>query len=155
YIRNSVKVVTDAYNGTTTFYLSEPDDPLALTLGNVFPGLLKSMNDMPAALRQHVRYPEDIFAIQASIFATFHMTNPLVFYAKEDRVAPAGAGRPGSNRHTDASVLHGDEAPWREPDGVHPDAAVHAAAQEQPLGVARRAQRRQSLRPPAGVRVPE
>jgi uncharacterized membrane protein (UPF0182 family) len=85
YVRNSVKVVVDAYNGTTTFYLAEPTDPIALTLGSVFPGLLRPMSEMPPGLRAHVRYPQDIFSIQASIFATFHMTNPLVFYAKEDQ----------------------------------------------------------------------
>jgi uncharacterized membrane protein (UPF0182 family) len=92
YIRNSVKIVTDAYNGTTTFYLSEPNDPLALTLASVFPGLLRPLTDMPVGLRQHVRYPEDIFAIQASIFATFHMTSPTVFYAKEDQWQPPALG---------------------------------------------------------------
>lgn len=85
YIRNSVKIVIDAYNGHTTFYLAEPTDPLALTLGRVFPALLHPLSDMPADLRKHVRYPEDIFSIQASIYTTFHMTNPLVFYNKEDQ----------------------------------------------------------------------
>ena len=85
YMRNSVKAVIDAYNGTTSFYLAEPTDPLALTISNIFPGLLKPMSDMPASLRQHVRYPEDIFAIQSAVFATYHMTNPGVFYNKEDQ----------------------------------------------------------------------
>lgn len=85
YIRNSVKAVVDAYNGTTTFYLAEPTDPLALTVANIFPSLFKPLGDMPAGLRQHVRYPEDIFAIQSAVFATYHMTNPGVFYNKEDQ----------------------------------------------------------------------
>ncbi len=85
YIRNSIKIVIDAYNGTTTFYLADDKDPLALTLDAIFPGLLKPLADMPAGLRAHVRYPEDIFGIQAHIFTTFHMTNPLVFYNKEDQ----------------------------------------------------------------------
>ncbi|HUL75024.1 MAG TPA: UPF0182 family protein [Vicinamibacterales bacterium] len=85
YIRNSVKIVIDAYNGTTTFYLAEPTDPIALTIGKIFPGLLHPLSEMPSGLRQHVRYPEDIFKIQTSIFATFHMTNPQVFYNKEDQ----------------------------------------------------------------------
>jgi uncharacterized membrane protein (UPF0182 family) len=92
YVRNSVKIVIDAYNGTTTFYLAEPTDPIALTLGNVFPTLLRPLSEMPAAIRQHVRYPEDIFAIQAQMFATFHMTNPLTFYAKEDQWQPPTLG---------------------------------------------------------------
>ena len=85
YIRNAVKVVIDAYDGTTTFYLAEPDDPLAQTLSRVFPTLLRPMEEMPPDLRNHVRYPEDIFNIQARVYATFHMTDPLVFYNKEDQ----------------------------------------------------------------------
>ncbi len=85
YIRNSVKAIIDAYNGTTTFYLAEPKDPIALTIANVFPKLFHPMSDMPAGLRAHVRYPEDIFAMQSSVYATYHMTNPAVFYNKEDQ----------------------------------------------------------------------
>jgi uncharacterized membrane protein (UPF0182 family) len=85
YIRNSVKVVTDAYNGSMTFYVAEPGDPLVVTLGRVFPGLLKPISEMPAALREHVRYPEEIFRYQAAVYATYHMKSPLVFYNKEDQ----------------------------------------------------------------------
>jgi len=85
YIRNSVKIVVDAYNGTTTFYLADPDDPLAVTLGKVFPGLFTPFDEMPADLRGHVRYPEDIFTIQTAMYSTYHMTNPAVFYNKEDQ----------------------------------------------------------------------
>jgi uncharacterized membrane protein (UPF0182 family) len=85
YIRNSVKVVIDAYHGTTTFYLADPDDPIAATLGKMFPGLLHSLDEMPADLRRHIRYPEDIFQLQAAIFSTYHMTNPTVFYNREDQ----------------------------------------------------------------------
>jgi uncharacterized membrane protein (UPF0182 family) len=85
YIRNSVKVVIDAYEGKTTFYLAEPRDPLALTMAKIFPGMLKPLSEMPAGLRQHIRYPEDIFRIQAAIYTTYHMTNPSVFYNKEDQ----------------------------------------------------------------------
>jgi len=84
YIRNSVKIVIDAYNGDTTFYLAEPDDPLGVTLGKIFPDFLEPLDAMPASLRSHVRYPEGIFALQSSMFATFHMTNPSVFYNRED-----------------------------------------------------------------------
>ena len=84
YIRNSVKVVVDAYNGTTMFYLAQPDDPLATTLGKVFPDLLQPLDAMPDALRSHVRYPEGIFSLQAAMYSTYHMTNPSVFYNKED-----------------------------------------------------------------------
>ncbi len=85
YIRNSVKVTTDAYNGTTEFFVADPRDPLAQTLERAYPGLLKPLDQMPADLRQHLRYPETIFALQASMFSTYHMTNPGVFYNKEDQ----------------------------------------------------------------------
>ncbi|MCC7185284.1 MAG: UPF0182 family protein [Acidobacteria bacterium] len=85
YIRNSVKVVIDAYHGATSFYISEPDDPIVQTISRIFPGMFRPMSDMPESLRSHVRYPERIFKVQASAFATFHMTNPQVFYNKEDQ----------------------------------------------------------------------
>ena len=85
YIRNSVKIVIDAYDGTTTLYLAEPTDPIALTIARIFPGLLRPLSDMPADLRRHVRYPEDIFRIQAAVYTTYHMTNSTVFYNKEDQ----------------------------------------------------------------------
>jgi len=101
YIRNSVKIVVDAYNGTTTFYLADPDDPLAVTLGKVFPVLLTPFDEMSEELRSHVRYPEDIFTIQTAMYSTYHMTNPAVFYNKEDQwEVPAidSEGRPSIMR---------------------------------------------------------
>ena len=85
YIRNSVKAVIDAYNGTTTFYLADPDDPIALTLSKVFPTLLQPLDTMPAELQSHLRYPEDIFTLQTEVNLIFHMTNPTVFYNREDQ----------------------------------------------------------------------
>ena len=85
YIRNSVKVVTDAYHGTTEFYLADANDPLAQTLGAAFPGFFKPLDAMPDNLRRHVRYPETIFAIQSAMYATYHMTDPVIFYNKEDQ----------------------------------------------------------------------
>ena len=85
YIRNSVKIVTDAYNGSVNFYLSEPDDPLIQTVAKIFPGMLHPLSEMPEDLRRHVRYPEDIFRVQAQVYAVYHMTNPTVFYNKEDQ----------------------------------------------------------------------
>jgi hypothetical protein len=85
YIRNSVKIVIDAYNGTTTFYLADERDPLALTLARIFPSLFRKLDEMPPDLRRHVRYPETMFAIQAAMYSTYHMTNPAVFYNKEDQ----------------------------------------------------------------------
>ena len=85
YIRNAAKVVVDAYQGSVTFYLAAPDDPLAQTWQRVFPSVFKPIDAMPAGLRAHVRYPEGIFALQASVYSTYHMTNPAVFYNKEDQ----------------------------------------------------------------------
>ena len=85
YIRNSVKVVTDAYNGTTDFYLADPQDPLAKTLASAFPGFFKPLGALPESLRSHLRYPETIFAIQSAMYATYHMTDPGIFYNKEDQ----------------------------------------------------------------------
>jgi uncharacterized membrane protein (UPF0182 family) len=84
YIRNAVKVTVDAYQGTVDFYLADPADPLIGTLRRVFPTLLKPLDRMPADLREHIRYPEGLFAIQAQKYATYHMRDPQVFYNRED-----------------------------------------------------------------------
>jgi uncharacterized membrane protein (UPF0182 family) len=85
YIRNSVKFVIDAYNGTTTAYLADSDDPIAATYARIFPTMFKPLDQMPESLRAHVRYPEDIFALQAQVYATYHMTQAAVFYNREDQ----------------------------------------------------------------------
>ena len=93
YIRNSVKAVVDAYDGTVSFYLSNPEDPVILAYAKIFPGLLKLLDAMPASLRAHIRYPQDLFAVQAQIYATYHMQDPQVFYNKEDLLSiPRQAG---------------------------------------------------------------
>ncbi len=84
YIRNSVKVVVDAYNGTTRFYLVDPADPLAETYARIFPGLFRPLAAMPPSLVAHLRYPVDLFTTQAQVYATFHMKDPRVFYNRED-----------------------------------------------------------------------
>ena len=85
YIRNSVKIVIDAYEGTTTYYLADTDDPIAATISKIFPDLFTPIEAMSADLRSHVRYPQDIFTLQTEMFSTYHMTNPAVFYNKEDQ----------------------------------------------------------------------
>jgi uncharacterized membrane protein (UPF0182 family) len=85
YIRNSVKFVVDAYHGTTTAYLADDKDPIAQTYASIFPSLFRPLAEMPATLREHVRYPEDIFRIQAETFATYHMTQPSVYFNREDQ----------------------------------------------------------------------
>ena len=84
YIRNSVKVVVNAYTGETDFYVADPEDPVIRTWQRIYPGMFKPLSEMPADLRLHIRYPEDFFLIQAEIYATYHMTDPAVFYNRED-----------------------------------------------------------------------
>ena len=84
YVRNSVKVVIDAYDGSMDFFISDPNDPIIQTWKNVFPELFKELNEMSEDLRKHIRYPSDLFTIQAFIYATYHMKAPQVFYNKED-----------------------------------------------------------------------
>lgn len=90
YIRNSVKVIIDAYTGQTTFYISDPTDPLIQAYARIFPGVFHPLSEMPADLRAHIRYPQDFFAIQAAKYAVYHMTDPRVFYSKEDLWRVAG-----------------------------------------------------------------
>ena len=84
YIRNSVKAVIDAYNGSVTLYVAEPDDALIRTYQAIFPELFVPLDDMPDALRVHLRYPEGMFNIQASVYQSYHMRDARVFYNKED-----------------------------------------------------------------------
>ena len=92
YMRNSVKVVMDAYDGTMDAYLADPADPLARTFSKIFPGILKPLSAMPADLRAHMRYPTDIFKVQSQLFATYHMDSPETFYHREDQWAIPLAG---------------------------------------------------------------
>ena len=85
YIRNSVKVVVDAYNGDTIFYVIDPGDPLIKTYTNIFPDLFKKFEEMPDGFKEHIRYPEGLFNIQANVYGVYHMTDPTVFYNKEDK----------------------------------------------------------------------
>jgi uncharacterized membrane protein (UPF0182 family) len=84
YIRNSVKVVIDAYNGAATFYVFDSSDPILATYRSIFPSLFKDASLMPADLRRHVRYPEDIFTLQSQVYGLYHMTNAEVFFNRED-----------------------------------------------------------------------
>jgi hypothetical protein len=85
YIRNSIKFVIDAYNGTIAAYLADSRDPIAATFARVFPNLFKPLDEMPSSIRAHVRYPEDIFELQARVFRTYHMTEAAAFYNREDQ----------------------------------------------------------------------
>jgi uncharacterized membrane protein (UPF0182 family) len=84
YVRNSVKVVIDAYEGTADFYIVDPKDPIIRAYQATFPSLFKPIESMPAGLRAHLRVPEDLFSVQVGIYATYHITDPRVFFARED-----------------------------------------------------------------------
>jgi len=84
YMRNSVKVVVDAYNGTTDFYVFDNTDPVLAGYRRIFPSLFKDASAMPAGLRKHVRYPELLFKMQAEVYGLYHMTDPEVFFNRED-----------------------------------------------------------------------
>jgi uncharacterized membrane protein (UPF0182 family) len=85
YMRNSVKVVVDAYDGDITAYVAAPGDPIVQTLSKIYPGLLRPMSAMPADLRAHVRYPEELFRAQTVLYTIYHMVNPETFYHREDQ----------------------------------------------------------------------
>ncbi|HBV97807.1 MAG: hypothetical protein JL50_02800 [Peptococcaceae bacterium BICA1-7] len=85
YIRNSVKVVVDAYSGVVDYYIADDSDPLIKTYSSIFPGMFKPLGDMPEGLRNHIRYPSDMFMVQANKYLNYHMEDPIVFYNKEDQ----------------------------------------------------------------------
>ena len=84
YMRNSVKVVIDAYDGTTTFYVFDSQDPIIAAWRRIFPSLFKDSSAMPAGLRKHVRYPEMLLTLQAAVYGLYHMTDAEAFYNRED-----------------------------------------------------------------------
>ena len=84
YIRNSVKVVVNAYDGTMTYYVADPTDPIIQVWENAFPDLFTPAAQAPSDLRDHFRYPENLLQVQASQYASYHVTNPNVFYQKQD-----------------------------------------------------------------------
>jgi uncharacterized protein len=105
YIRNSVKVVIDAYNGTVAFYVADAADPVLATYRRIFPTMFKPFTAMPPDLQKHIRYPEDLFHIQALQYRAYHMDAPEVFYNREDLwqfprepTAPDGGDRPNAAR---------------------------------------------------------
>jgi len=109
YIRNSVKVVVDAYNGSVVFYQADADDPIIKTYGGIFPGTFRPMSEIPKSLVSHLRYPEDIFTLQTAAYLVYHMDDPQIFYNKEDQweipaIAAEGEG-----------TLRGDGIPSMQP----------------------------------------
>ena len=102
YIRNSVKATVDAYDGTVRFYAVDEKDPLLGLWRSVFPSLFRPAAEMPAELREHLRYPEGLFEIQSAVYRTYHMKDPNTFYNKEDvwTITPEGSRRPVSPNYT-------------------------------------------------------
>jgi len=97
YMRNSVKVVIDAYDGTVRAYIADPDDPLVRAYAAIFSGIFQPLEAMPDDIRAHLRYPEDLFRVQTSLYATYHMSEPEIFYHREDEwQIPASARSEGS-----------------------------------------------------------
>lgn len=101
YIRNSVKIVVDAYDGTTTFYVFDTKDPVIAAYRQMFPTLFKDAAKMPPDLHQHIRYPELLLKVQAAVYSLYHMTDPEVFYNREDLwtvASEVGMGESGEQR---------------------------------------------------------
>jgi len=99
YVRNSVKVVVDAYHGSVVFYQADNDDPILKTYATIFPETFRPISEIPKSLASHLRYPEDIFTLQTTAYLTYHMDDPQIFYNKEDQwevpaVASEGEGMP-------------------------------------------------------------
>lgn len=84
YIRNSVKIIVDAYDGSITYYVMDINDPIIMTYAKIFPEQFKSFKNMPESVKEHIRYPVDLFKIQSHIYSTYHMNDVKVFYNKED-----------------------------------------------------------------------
>jgi hypothetical protein len=101
YVRNAVKVVVDAYDGSVRFYIADPQDPLVRAYAAAFPGLLVPIETMPSDLRAHVRYPAGFFAVQARMYATYHMQDSRVFYNKEDLWSIPRMSEGGRDREQD------------------------------------------------------
>ncbi len=98
YIRNSVKVVIDAYTGHMTFYVADPTDPVIRTYEKIFPGMFTPLSRMPQVLLAHIRYPQDLFNVQSQMFTTYHVTQPNVLYSKNNQWAiPTGTSLSGAS----------------------------------------------------------
>ena len=157
YMRNSVKVVVDAYDGTTTFYVFDSEDPILAAYRGIFPSLFKDASTMPAWLRKHVRYPELLLSLQAEVYGLYHMTNTEVFYNREDlwtvatETGMAEGGEQATHGH--AAQFRAHETARRDRPGVCGDSAVHAGQPQQSDWLDCRAQRRRALRHIGGLRL--
>ena len=129
YVRNSVKAVVDAYDGTTTLYVNDPTDPLIATWAAVYPTLFTPLSSLPADLWPHLRYPEGLFNVQTGMFEGYHVTDPTTFYQGDNLwTVPNGSQAKGQTL-PGRGVLRPDAAARRGPDGVpaHPADGARAA----------------------------
>ena len=110
-MRNSVKVVIEAYNGTMRFYVFDQADPMIRTYERMFPGMFLPRSAMPSALQAHVRYPMDYFTTQAEVFATYHVTDPTLLYNKGNQWQNPHRCL-GVRRRSDEPLLHDHAPAW-------------------------------------------
>jgi len=106
YVRNSVKAVVDAYDGTVTFYVFDASDPILAAWRGIYPGLFKDASAMPAWLRAHVRYPESLLSLQADVYGLYHMTDPEVFYNRADQWSVAAENGSSQSSDQSATAMH-------------------------------------------------
>jgi len=118
YMRNSVKVVVDAYNGNAAFYTFDDKDPVLAAYRGIFPTLFKDASTMPADLRKHVRYPEALFRLQADVYGLYHMTNPAVFFNREDLWTIATETVTDSNGQQTVQVMQPNYVLMKLPNGT-------------------------------------
>jgi uncharacterized protein len=125
YMRNSVKIVIDAYDGSVKAYQADGGDPIIRTIGRIYPGLIRPLTEMPADLRAHLRYPEDLFRVQTTLYGTYHMTNPETFYHREDQWqipgTPQTAPSPTGERRGAAGEAFLRHMVMRLPGGTEPE----------------------------------
>ena len=118
YIRNSVKVVVDAYTGATTLYVFDSTDPILASYRRIFPDLFKDAAAMPPDLRRHVRYPEALFKVQAEVYGLYHMTNPAVFFNREDLWTVAMESATDSNGQQTTQMMQPNYVLMKLPGGT-------------------------------------
>ena len=125
YVRNPVKATVDAYTGRIHYYVIDPKDPIIQAWGKAFPDLLEPISAMPAALRSHLRYPQDLFKAQTDVYRTYHMTNPTTFYNKTDTWAVSPD--PGQATRTwslDATWSSSSRTRWMLPESLATDSTA-------------------------------
>ena len=118
YMRNSVKVVVDAYTGATTLYVFDAEDPILASYRRIFPSLFKDASAMPEDLRRHIRYPEALFKVQSEVYGLYHMTNPAVFFNREDLWTVATETGTDSNGQQRAQMMQPNYVLMKLPGGT-------------------------------------